>query len=394
MKTVRRGRGYANLSAMEDLEAAPLEVLRRRRSAKWRAYPSDVLPLTVAELDFALAPPVAAALSEALACSDTGYATGDGLGEALAQFAGRRWGWEIDPAAVTPAPDVGMGVVEALRALTGRGGTVVVNTPVYPPFFDWVPAAGARVLEVPLSEEAAGFRLDLAGLAEAFATGPTAYVLCNPHNPVGRAHSRAELAEVAKLATRFGVTVVSDEIHGPLTLAGSTFTPMLSVPGAARCTITVLSATKAWNLAGLKCALVVTGSPEMASVVEHFAGYIRPRLGHLGALATVAALREGGPWLDRLLRTLSARRDQLGTLLARRLPVVRWHPPEATSLAWLDCRAIGTGFAPYRHFLEHARVALEPGPRFGTQGSGYVRLNFATGADLLEQAIDQMASAL
>jgi len=381
-------------SAVEALEAEPLEALRRRRSAKWRAHPPDVLPLTVAELDFPLAPPIAAVLSYAVERSDTGYATGEGLGGALAGFAGRRWGWEIDPAAVVAAPDVGMGVVEALRTIVAPGSTVVVNTPVYPPFFEWVPTAGGRVLEVPLANDGSGFRLDLAGLAEAFATGPAAYLLCNPHNPVGRAHQPAELAEVVRLATRFGVTVVSDEIHGPLALPGSSFTPMLTVPGAASCTISVLSATKAWNLAGLKCALVVTGSAAMASVVERFAGYVRPRTSHLGVLATVAALEAGDPWLDRLLVTLAQRRVQLGALLASRLPAITWHPPEATYLAWLDCRAIGPGLVPYQRFLDRGRVALEPGPSFGTQGDGYVRLNFATGADLLDEAVDRMARAL
>ncbi len=377
-----------------EVPADPLDVLRRRRSAKWQTHPADVLPLTVAEMDFALAPPVARVLSGAVERSDTGYATGAGLAEALAGFARRRWGWEIEPGSVTAVPDVGMGVVELLRALTAPGDSIVINTPVYPPFFHWIPEVAARVVQSPLVLDGSGWHLDLAGLEEAFAERPAAYLLCNPHNPVGRAHSPAELAEVVRLADRFGVTVVSDEIHGPLALAGSRFTPMLTVPGAAAVTISALSATKAWNLAGLKCAMVVTASPAMAAVVERFAAYARSRTGHLGVLATLAALNEGEVWLDRLVATLSARREQLGSLLAERLGAIDWHPPEATDLAWLDCRRIGAGTIPYERFLDRGRVALEPGPHFGSAGSGYVRLNFATGADLLAEAIDRMARAL
>jgi cysteine-S-conjugate beta-lyase len=377
---------------MELLPVAPLAELRQRRSAKWRRYPDDVLPLPVAEMDFDLAPPIADVLRDAVERSDTGYPAADGvLGKALAEFAGQRWGWEIDPDAVTAVADVGVGVVETLRARCRPGDRVVICPPVYPPFFGWGPEAGARLLEVPLAD---GWRLDLPALERAFATGPAAFVLSSPHNPTGRVHTYDELAEVVRLATAYGVTVVADEIHAPLVLPGAAFTPILTVPGAAAVTVSLMSASKAWNLAGLKCGAVVTASPAMAALVERFPSDTRWRVGHFGVLANVAAFTEGGPWLERLLATLDDRRALLGRLLAERLPAVSWRPPEATFLAWLDCSAIGAGNQPWDVFYEKGRVALEPGLRFGTVGGGHVRLNFGTGPEILDAATAAMAAAL
>jgi cysteine-S-conjugate beta-lyase len=377
-----------------ELPVDPPDVMRKRRSAKWQTYPADVLPLTVAEMDFALAEPVAQAMREAVGRSDTGYAmaTPD-LGRALAGFAASRWNWDIDPASVTAVTDVGVGVVELLRLLARPGDSVVISPPVYPPFFDWVPEAGARLLEVPLAHDGAGWRLDLAALETAFATHPAAYVLCNPHNPVGRVHTPGDLAALVRLARIYQVTLVSDEIHGPLVLPGATFTPLLTVPGAAEVAVSVLSASKAWNLAGLKCAAVVTAAPRMAALVDRLPPDTRWRIGHFGVLAAVAAFTDGGSWLDQLLATLDHRRALLAGLLRQRLPMVAWHPPEATFLAWLDCGALGPDDQARELFLDRGHVALEPGLRFGAAGRGHVRLNFATSTDILDQATARMAAA-
>ena len=381
-------------SGTPDLPVDPLGILRQRRSAKWQTYPADVLPLTVAEMDFALAAPVAASLREAIERSDAGYALAvPDLGRAIAGFAASRWNWDIDPAAVTAVTDVGVGVVELLRVLTRPGDAVVISPPVYPPFFDWIPEARARLLEVPLRRGSAGWTLDLGALEAAFATHPAAYVLCNPHNPVGRAHTVGELAALARLARLYRVTIISDEIHGPLVLPGATFTPLLTLPGAAEIAVSVLSASKAWNLAGLKCAAVVTASPGMAAVVDRFPADIQWRIGHFGVITAVAAFTAGEPWLDRLLATLDRRRALLATLLRERLPMLSWHPPEATYLAWLNCAALGPDNKPRDRFLDHGRVALEPGLRFGAIGSGYARLNFATSSDILDQATTRMVQS-
>jgi cystathionine beta-lyase len=389
---------------MTDVELAvdDLEVLRQRRSAKWRIHPPDVLPLPVAEMDYPLAPVIRETLAEAVDRSDTGYAfAGPELGEALSRFAQERWDWAIDPSSVFPVADVGVGCVELLRVLCEPGDGLVISTPVYPPFFHWAAETGMRIVEVPLRHDAAamdvasgGWRLDLEGLDAAFAAGARTYLLCNPHNPVGRVHSRSELEQLVQLAHRHGVTVIADEIHAPLVLGGAAFTPFLSVPGAAEIGLSLVSASKAFNLAGLKCAQVVTAAATMAAAVARIPEDVRWRVGHLGVLATVAAYRDGGGWLDALLCTLGRRHEQLGRLLAERLPQVRRQQPEATFLAWLDCRELGDGALPQRRFLEQGAVALYPGTDFGAPGSGWVRLNVATSEEILDEAVARMAHAL
>jgi cysteine-S-conjugate beta-lyase len=379
------------------LEVPPLSQLRRRRSEKWRSYPPDVLPLPVAETDFPLAEPIRDVLQTALDLSDTGYpAAGPELANALAEFAAGRWGWQVDPTSVVAAADVSVAAVELLRVLCRPGDAVVISPPVYPPFFGWVPEAGARLVEVPLrcSDTDGSWRLDLPGLERAFRERPAAYLLCNPHNPVGRVHDPDELRELIRLAAANGVTIISDEVHGPLVLPGATFTPLLTLPGASDVAVTLTSASKAWNLAGLKCAAIVRGSERLRPVMDRLPAEMPSRVGHFGVLAGVAAWTQGGTWLDRLLVTLAQRRRELGEHLAVRLPWVRWHAPEATYLAWLDCREIGTGNEPRELFLERSRVGLEPGLTFGDVGSGYVRLNFATSAEILGEAIERLAGVL
>jgi cysteine-S-conjugate beta-lyase len=260
---------------------------------------------------------------------------------------------------------------------------------VHAPFFDWIAEAGARVHAVPLRNG----RLDLGELHRAFAAGPAAFLLCNPHNPVGLVHSRDELAELVRIATSCDVPVLSDEINAPLVLPGAKFTPILTVPGAAKVALSVVSTSKAWNLAGLKCATIVTGSPAMAVLAARLPADIQRRIGHLGVMASIAAYDEGRDWLDRLIATLDHRRQLLGSLLAARVPGVSWSPPEATFLAWLDCTMFGKGTAPRDLLYDRGLVAVEAGPRFGAVGSGHVRLNFGTSERILVAAIDRMSEA-
>jgi cysteine-S-conjugate beta-lyase len=373
-----------------------LAVLRRRRSAKWRTYPADVLPLTISETDFPIAESIAEVLREAVSRSDTGYAMPvPELGEAVAGFTAARWGWPVEPGSVTAVTNVSSGCAELMRACCRPGDAVVINPPVYPPFFDWVSEAGARLIEVPLrQDDSHRWRLDLDALEDAFRARPAAYVLCSPHNPVGRVHERGELEVIVRLAHEYGVQVISNEIHAPLVLEGAAFTPFLTVPGAADIAVSLLSASKAWNLAGLMCAAIVAESPAMRAVLGRLPADRRWRVGHFGVLATVAALTAGQTWLDALLATLDMRRRQLASLIGTLLPDVRWQPPQATCLAWLDCRRIGPGDQPRDLFLDRGRVALEPGTRFGRQGAGFVRLNFGTSEAVLTEAIERMASAL
>jgi cystathionine beta-lyase len=369
------------------------QTLRRRTSIKWREYPDDVLPLWVAEMDVVPDEAVRAALVAAVEAGDTGYPHGNHYAEALAELASTRWGWDgLDPARTAYAADVMTGIAEVVRLVSAPGDPVVVNPPVYPPFFDVVEHVGRVVVEAPLGVDG---RLDTDALQAAFVQartmgGSVTYLLCNPHNPTAVAHTRDELAAVAALAHEHGVRVVVDEIHGPLVPQG--FVPYLSVEGAEDA-FAVTSASKAWNLAGLKAAVVVAGERAEADL-RRVPEIVSHGPSHLGMLAHTVALREGGAWLDAVLADLADNRRLLGDLLDEHLPQVRWGRGSATYLAWLDCRGLGLGDDPAAVFLEHGRVAVNSGPTFGTGGAGHVRLNFATSPTILTEAIRRMAHAV
>jgi cystathionine beta-lyase len=381
---------------MIGVEQVSLAELRRRTSAKWRAYPSDVLPLPVAEMDFPIARPVAEALHAAIRRSDLGYASSSsGLAEALAGFTAGRWGWHIDPADVTLAPEVGVAVVEVLRLLVRPGDRVVINPPVYDSFFPWLAEAGCQLVEVPLGRTGNGWALDLDAMQAAFQDGARVHLLCSPHNPTGTVHQRHHLERLAALAARYGVTVLSDEIHAPLVLPGRAHHPLVSVsPEAARHGMVFTSASKAWNLAGLKCAAIVTADPATRRLVQRLPEELPWRVGHLGVLGSIAAFRDGEPWLDEVLGVLDHHRHYLAELLAERIPAIGYRPPDASYLAWLDCTSLGLGDDPSAAFLARGRVALSPGPSFGRPGVGHARLNMGTSRQILAAAVDRMAAAI
>jgi cysteine-S-conjugate beta-lyase len=381
---------------MVAVEEVSLGELRRRTSAKWRTYPPDVLPLPVAEMDFRVAAPVAEALHAAIGRSDLGYASpSPGLAEALAGFAGRRWGWQVDPAQVSLAPEVGVAVVEVLRLLVRPGDPVVINPPVYDSFFPWLAEVGCRLVEVPLAPTGDGWALDLEAMEAAFRDGARVHLLCSPHNPTGTVHHRQDLERLAALAAGYGVTVLADEIHAPLVLPGRTHHPFLSVsPEAAGHGMVFTSASKAWNLAGLKCAVIVTAEAATRRLVERLPEELPWRVGQLGVLGGIAAFTEGEPWLEEVLGVLDHHRHYLAELLAARLPAIRYRPPDASYLAWLDCTALGLGEDPSAVFLARGRVALSSGPSFGRPGVGHARLNMGTSRQLLAAAVDRMASAI
>ena len=361
---------------------------------KWRHYPADVLPLWVAEMDVPLAEPVVRAVEQAIAIGDTGYPEGTAYGEAIADFAAARWGWQLDVAATATVPDVMRGIVEILKLITDTGDAVVVNSPVYTPFYFYLEHMGRRVIEAPLS---AGGRIDPETLDRAFALaasagGRAAFLLCSPHNPTGTVHTREELDTVTRLAAERGVRVIADEIHAPIVYPGSRHLPYLSLPGTER-GFALLSASKGWNLAGLKAALAVAGA-EASVELAQLPAEVRSGPSHLGVIAHVAALRDGRAWLDSLLAGLDSNRSLLGELLAERLPSVAYREPEGSYLAWLDCRALGLADDPAAVFLERGRVAVNSGPQFGTGGAGHVRVNLATSPEILSDAVARMAASV
>ncbi len=381
--------------AVTPVRALPLSALRERSSEKWREYPADVLPLFVAETDFPLAPAVTRMLSRAIERGDTGYvASRTPLPDAYAGFAARRFGWNVDPSRIRTTADVSMGIVEILRRVVAPGDRVIVTPPVYPPFFALVAEAGAVVERVPLRDTGSAWELDLDGIEESLGAGARAVLLCNPHNPTGTVHSFASLARLAELAAAYGAVVIADEIHAPLAQPQSGFTPFLSVGEEARAVgYAVTSASKAFNLAGLKCALLLTADDATTRVVRALPDEVEWRTGQFGLLAAIAAFsEESDEWLDGLLLTLDENRRFLGTLLAEKLPGSHYRVPDAGYLAWIDLSALGWGENPSRRILREARVALHFGPAFGAEGAGHVRLNFGTSPEILTEAVDRIAA--
>jgi cystathionine beta-lyase len=376
-----------------DLTVASLDELHRRRSEKWSLHPPDVLSSTVAEMDFPLAEPIAQALREAIDRHDLGYATppGASLRSAFTEFAARRLAWSVDPEQISVVPDVMLGLLDLCRVIAGPGDAIAFASPAYPPFFELLPRTGARLVHVALHDDG---RLDLGSLDQALATGIRALVLASPHNPTGHVSTIGELAAIAERCADHGVWVLADEIHAPLTLPGATFTAWLEVSDAAReIGVSLTSASKAFNVAGLKSALVVTASQHSRDLVAGI-GAQHDHTGLLGAIAAEAAFTDGDPWLDAVLTQLEANRAWLTSELPARLPGIAWRPPQATYLAWLDCSGLGLGDEPADVFLRRGRVAVSRGLNYGPEGAAHVRLNFATSPEHLDEAVTRMQAAL
>ncbi|MCU1479651.1 MAG: aminotransferase class [Subtercola sp.] len=389
---------------MDLLRADPLAQLRQRTSVKWRAYPDDVLPLFVAEMDYPLAEPVKRAMIRVIENSDVGY-IGEvaALAEPFAAFADERWGWMIEPSNIRTTTDVSVAAVEALRQAISPGDGVIIMPPVYPPFFEYVTEAGGTVVEVPLLESgpadavdaassAQFWSIDLGGVEAALEAGARAILLCNPHNPLGLLHSSADLEALAALAFGFDAVVVSDEIHGPLAYEAADFTPFLSASEAARAVgITVTSASKGWNLAGAKCAMQIAQSDRTLAMLDALPDEVHMRTSQLGLHGSAAAFAEAVPWLDQAIAAIEASGQLLSELLASQLPGVVFRRPQASYLAWLDFRALGWGEDPSLVALESAKVALMSGPEFGSQGAGFARLNLACSPEVLTEAVGRLA---
>jgi cysteine-S-conjugate beta-lyase len=371
-----------------------LERLRSRTSYKWRTYEPDVLPAFVAEMDFEPAQEIKDAIVAALDAGGWGYAHLGELGHAFAEFAADRLDWSPDPALVFAIPDVMTGITEVISAITRPGAGIVINPPVYSPFFYRIKMIGRRIVEAPLRAGPDGYDLDLVALDAALAQpGVGAYLLCSPHNPVGRVWTRDQLLEVAAICARHDIPVLVDEIHAPLVLPGSRHVPFHTVGHpAAREAFVFSSASKGWNIPGLKCGLAIAAAPRAAGVLRDRWNALLAS--HLGELASVAAFRRARPWLDTAVAQIDANAGRLSQLLAEQLPGVGYRKPQASFLAWLDCRQLGVGDNPAEVFLGRGRVALNPGSDFGTQGAGFARLNIGTSPELLAEAVRRMAAAV
>lgn len=384
-------------------ELDPDKLRPQRSSVKWTRYPADVLPMFVAEMDFAVAPEVRRALVQRIEASDTGYLDGPGpLAPAFADFARDRWGWEILEDAVHIATDVATGVVESLRVALPSGGRLVLPTPCYPGFFEMLQELNFEVVEVPLrlpategSDEDHAPSLDLPAIEREFASeaGATAFILCNPHNPHGVPFSVDELTSLARLSAEHGVFVVSDEIHAPLTHADATFTPFAPLAAAAGAlAVTATSASKGWNLAGAKCSVIVAADERANRVLAKLPPEVSTRTSILGLHANLTAFTHGRDWLDRTVAQIEANQQLLTELVTDHLPGVVYRPGSAGYLAWLDLRGAGLGEHPAARILDEARVALNDGRYFGRGGEGFARLNLACAPDTIVRGIDRISA--
>lgn len=375
--------------------ALPLSQLQKRRSAKWREFPSDVLPLPVAEMDFEIAKPIRDVLEEMIKGSDTGYLGPiPELGINLAKFSKERWGWEIDPEQVFVATDVGVGMVEMARTVVNPGDLIMINSPVYHNMNNWITELKCKSYDAPLTKTGLHYTIDLNAVERGYAAGVKAHFLCSPHNPVGTVFTRDELAELAELAKKYDVTVFSDEIHAPLTYDAKNFVPFLTVSETAReVGICVTAASKSWNLAGLKCATVITAHPKQQERAKSMPEAVHFRASLFGAVASATAY-ECVDWLDSAIETFESNRKYLKNLLTQSLPAVGYRVPDFSYLAWLDLSGLHLGENPAQVLLEKGKLALNAGITFGPESGNFVRLNFATGEEMLDEAVSRIASCI
>ncbi|RJL34677.1 aminotransferase class I/II-fold pyridoxal phosphate-dependent enzyme [Bailinhaonella thermotolerans] len=382
-------------SPFEDLD---VQSLAARDGMKWSKAEPGTIACWVADMDFPVPPPVREALIRRVD-TDLGYpawAIGEAqnpLAPAFAERMERRYGWRPDPAHVRCYNDINQALQVVLVTCTRPGDAVAMHTPAYTPFLQTLGEMERPLLPIPMEETSEGWEFDLDRLdRDLRGRGCRALVLVNPQNPTGRAFRRPELEGLAELAERHDLLVIADEIHADLTYAPRRHIPFASVsPDAAARTITLTSATKAFNLAGIRCCVAHVAPAAVREALAAQPQHLFGEVSVFGVDATLAAWREGDAWLDGALRVL----DRNRRLIAERLPVgARYHVPEATYLAWLDLRAFGLGPDPAAHLLAEARVMTVPGPSFGPGGDGFARLNFATSTGVLQEILARVAKAL
>jgi cystathionine beta-lyase len=305
----------------------------------------------------------------------------------------RRHGWQPDPALTVATSDVVQGLVATLVAFSEPGDGVIAQTPVYPPFLMSINWTGRRLIDNPLVDDGRRYALDLDGLLRS-ASAASVVLVCNPQNPTGRVFERGELEAIVAVAREHKLTIVADEIHADLVYPGHTHIPIETIPGAAACTVTLTSATKGYNIPGLRAAVAHFGSPELkqrfeARLPEHLLG--GPN--RIGVAATIEAWTNGEAWLQDVMTYLDRNRHRVAAWADQQ--GIPHHSPDGTYLAWLDCRSLDLppDTPPHQHFLERCRVALSPGADFGAAGQGHARLNFGTSAEVLEEILGRLASA-
>lgn len=384
-------------SAAHPFDALTRARLDRPESRKWSLHPGKI-GAWVAEMDFGTAPAVAEALNRAISDGTLGYLSpprAAELAHATSDWMSVEYGWEVDPARVHSVSDVMAALGVAVAEYSPAGSAVIVPTPAYMPFLTYLPTIGHPVIEVPGVEIDGRWQHDLERIDAAFAAGARTLVLCNPHNPTGTVLTRDELLAVAEVVERHGGRVFADEIHAPLRFDGRPHIPYASLtPATAAHTVTGTSASKAWNIPGLKAAQLITSNDADQEAYRRFGFAVQHGASTLGVVASTAAYREGRPWLDETRAYLSGSRQVLAELLATHLPGVRYHAPEATYIAWIDTAALDISGSPAAFFREHADVVLTDGALLGAGYEKFVRLVFATPRPVLTEAVTAMGDAV
>ena len=369
---------------------------RRSDSDKWRCHDEDVLPLWVADMDFAAPEAVLRALQERLAHGVFGYGRPpDGLCEVIQGRLARLYGWRVETDEIFFIPGVVSGFNLACQAVGAPGDEVLVETPIYPPMLAAPENTGRICKAVPLVEGRQRYEHDFDAFEQAITERTSIFLLCNPHNPVGRIFEASELERLAEICLRHDVVICSDEIHCDIVYQGHRHVPIASLaPEIARQTITLFAPSKTFNIAGLCCSVGVVQNPHLRARLAQAGAGLVPSVNVLGYTAALAAYRDGQAWLDALLAYLEGNRDYVLEYVGARMPGIQCWRPEGTFVAWLDCRELSIPGEPAQFFLEHARVALNDGASFGAGGAGFVRLNFGCPRAILAEALERMRAAV
>ncbi len=370
---------------------------RNTDSIKWGLYDEDVLPLWVADMDFTSPPAVIEALQQRVAHGVFGYAReSNELKELIVVRMKNLHGWQITTEDIVLLPGVVAAFNLVCQAVAQPGESILIQPPVYPPFFSAPGYAGARAVFNNINRnEAGGYSLDLDDFEAAIEKDTRSFLLCNPHNPLGRVFTQAELTGMAEICLKHGLVICSDEIHSDLVFEGYRHIPIASLDKEIEVnTVTLIAPSKTYNIAGLECSALICTNPELRGRIQAARRGLLGWVNLMGMTAGVAAYKHGDEWLKQMLQLLQGNRDFLTKYLAENIPGIRMTKPEATYLAWLDCRDLNVSQPPAQFFLEKARVALNNGEDFGEPGRGHVRLNFGCSREILTAALERISRAL
>ncbi|SDI20336.1 MULTISPECIES: MalY/PatB family protein [Bradyrhizobium] len=375
--------------------------LRARRNAKWSQYGPDVLPAFVADMDFSVAAPIQTAIERIVRDRDYGYPMREGnkaeliVAKSFARRMKALYDWDLSPDLVLPVADLVQGTYAPILAFSDPGDSIILQVPSYPPFRDAINGTERRLLPLPMRDDGTRYAFDMSELETLVEEGTRIFVLCNPQNPTGRVFRRDELLSLAQFAIAHDLIVISDEIHSDLVYPGQQHVPFASLGSEiASRTITLNSATKSFNIPGLRCALIAFGSEDLR---ERFEKRIPLRLAGQGNIigvdATVAAWNECQPWLDAVMDHLLKARNRIKAVLKAEVPEIHLHAPEATYLAWLDCSKLKLSTSAFQFFLDKARIGFSPGESFDPNCASFVRFNFATSTPILDEILDRIIIA-